>query len=173
MAILIRDKWSNIKFVYTFCYEFIKHSRRETSNFCTPTKYVITTLWIRFEIKYCIHSNSHTHAPISTHLSYFEVINHKKINHLPRSIHKAYLMNLIWLRISQKMTKIIHCLCRSMQKYLTSKRPAKMIYISTLGLCWNEYGTHSNSSDRLLQQELQRNTRYPQHTLTATTTCST
>ena len=27
------------------------------------------------------------HAPISTHPSYFEVINHKIINHLPRSVH--------------------------------------------------------------------------------------
>ena len=30
------------------------------------------------------------HVPISAHPSYFEVINHKIINHLPRSIHKAY-----------------------------------------------------------------------------------
>ena len=28
------------------------------------------------------------HAPISTHVSYFEVINHNMINHLPRSVQK-------------------------------------------------------------------------------------
>ena len=50
------------------------------------------------------------HAPISTHLSYFEFMNHKTINRLPRFmiIHKAYKLSSIWLGISLKMAKIIH-----------------------------------------------------------------
>ena len=39
---------------------------------------------------YRIHSNIHP-CPLSIHASYFEVINHKIINHLPRSIHNAYM----------------------------------------------------------------------------------
>ena len=38
-------------------------------------------------IHYCILIAAHT--PISAHPAYFEAINHKIINHLPRSIHKT------------------------------------------------------------------------------------
>ena len=34
------------------------------------------------------------HAPISAHPSYFEVMHHKIINQLPRSIHKANKSNI-------------------------------------------------------------------------------
>ena len=38
------------------------------------------------------------HIPISAHSSYFKVLHHKITSHLPRSIHKAYILSSIWLR---------------------------------------------------------------------------
>ena len=55
-------------------------------------------------------------ASISACPSYFVVINHKMINHLPRSIHKAYILSLIWQRISLKPTKIVHFLVNPCNK---------------------------------------------------------
>ena len=48
------------------------------------------------------------HDPIRAHPSYFEVINHKIINCLPRSIHEAYILSLVWLGISLKIAKIFN-----------------------------------------------------------------
>ena len=49
-----------------------------------------------------------TLPPVSTHLSYFEVINDKiKSTIYPRSIHKAYILSYILLGINLKLVKII------------------------------------------------------------------
>ena len=80
------------------------------------------------------------HAPLSTHPSYFEVINHKLINHLPRFVHWAYIPTSIWLGICMNMAQIIHFWIKPSNNIETNKCPPKMIYLSALGAYWNEYG---------------------------------
>ena len=83
-----------------------------------------------------------THAPTSTHPSYFKVINHKMNNHLPRSFHKAYIPSSFWLGFSLKQVKIISVWSILATNSEINKRLPKTIYLSTLGASWNEYGTH-------------------------------
>ena len=89
------------------------------------------------------------HAPISARPSYFEATNHKITNHLPRPIHKAYILSSIWLGISLKMAKIIHFGLIFATNIETNKRPPKMIYLSTPGAYWNEYGDQVTFDDTM------------------------
>ena len=69
---------------------------------------------------------------MSAHQSYFEVINHKIINPLPRSIHKAYMyteFNMTKPENGQNHTNIE-----------ANKNSPKMICLNALGTFWNEYG---------------------------------
>ena len=79
-----------------------------------------------------------------THL-YFEVINHKIINHLPRSIIKfRCIPSSVYLVISLKLAKSFSFGSILATNSEANKGPPKMIYLSTLGAYWNEYGTSLN-----------------------------
>ena len=92
-----------------------------------------------YTLDYRIHSYSRI-CPIRAHPSYFEVISHKIINHLPRSSHKAcirvqYDWELAWKWPKSSIFESI--LSTNIE---INKRPPKMIYLSALGPYWNEYG---------------------------------
>ena len=81
------------------------------------------------------------HAPISAHPAYFEVINHRRINHLPDLFIKfTYLIQYDWeLAWNRPKLSIFVSIFATNSK--TNKRPPKMIYLSALGAYWNEYGS--------------------------------
>ena len=80
------------------------------------------------------------HAPKTAHPSYFVAVNHKIINHLPRSIHETNILCSIWLGSSLKMAQIINVWVDPCNKYWNNKHSPRMTYVSVLGTYWNEYG---------------------------------
>ena len=75
------------------------------------------------------------HAPVSAHTSYFEAINHKTINHLPRSDIFMKLSELAW-----KWPKLYFLGLILAANIERNKCPPEMTYLSVLGAYWNEYG---------------------------------
>ena len=68
----------------------------------------------------------------------FEAINHKIINHLPRSVHEANILSSIWLGISLKMAQIINFWVDQCNEYWNNEHPPEMTYLRSA--YWNEYG---------------------------------
>ena len=97
---------------------------------------------IAFIVHFTIFILITAHAPLSAHVSYFEVINHKIIYHLPIPIHKAYIPSWILLGISLKPVKIIIFGSILVTNSETHKHPPGMIYLSALSaliLEWIRY----------------------------------